>query len=207
MLTRAPRTGTALKPRARGEGPGSKLKERAKDLYIETWNGFDPSQVAAMTFVYEGASGRQVRRQQAEVLEECRAWGGARGDAESGRRGFFLTFMIAYLRDFGLSLGFLSESFESSVPWASVTSVCEAVKAEICQLAKAQGVKAEPLVGCRVSQAYDTCACVYIYVRLPPPPLPRQALALTRERSPLPPQRSSASCPRTWPGTTCACSP
>ncbi len=34
---------------------------------------------------------------------------------ENGRRGYFLTYMIAYLRDYGFNYGFMAESFETSV--------------------------------------------------------------------------------------------
>lgn len=32
---------------------------------------------------------------------------------ENGYRGYFLTFMIAYLRDFGVNFSFIAESFET----------------------------------------------------------------------------------------------
>jgi hypothetical protein len=43
---------------------------------------------------------------------------------ENGIRGYFLTYMIAYLRDFGFNYSFLAESFETSVPWDSVLPLC-----------------------------------------------------------------------------------
>lgn len=42
---------------------------------------------------------------------------------ENGERGYFLTFTIAYLRDLSLLYNFISESFETSVPWANVTTL------------------------------------------------------------------------------------
>jgi len=36
---------------------------------------------------------------------------------ENGKRGYQLTFVIAYLRDLGLEYKVISESFETSVPW------------------------------------------------------------------------------------------
>ena len=158
------RMGAALRPRA--AGPPSQLRERAKQLYIETLMGLDPENMAAMTLVFEGFSKAEVREQWRQVWAECKAHGGAMGDAESGRRGFFLTYMIAYLRDFGLSLSFVSESFETTVPWSRVVELCAAVKRCIEDTAKQAGVPAAPLVGCRVSQGYATCACVYFYYGL-----------------------------------------
>ena len=38
--------------------------------------------------------------------------------AENGKRGYLLTFVIAYLRDIGFEFRYLAESFETSVPWS-----------------------------------------------------------------------------------------
>jgi alkyldihydroxyacetonephosphate synthase len=43
---------------------------------------------------------------------------------ENGIRGYFLTFMIAYLRDFGINHSYIGESFETCVPWDRVLLVC-----------------------------------------------------------------------------------
>jgi alkyldihydroxyacetonephosphate synthase len=42
---------------------------------------------------------------------------------ENGQRGYQLTFSIAYLRDFGLDLGFISESFETSLKWEYIPNL------------------------------------------------------------------------------------
>lgn len=45
----------------------------------------------------------------------------------NGLRGYFLTFMIAYLRDFGMEYNLVGESFETSVPWDNLTNLLEEV--------------------------------------------------------------------------------
>ena len=45
----------------------------------------------------------------------------------NGKRGYFLTFMIAYLRDYGMHYGFFAESFETSVSWKNVPILIENV--------------------------------------------------------------------------------
>jgi alkyldihydroxyacetonephosphate synthase len=47
--------------------------------------------------------------------------------AENGKRGYFLTFMIAYLRDFAFRFFYVAESFETSVSWKNVPTLCESV--------------------------------------------------------------------------------
>jgi alkyldihydroxyacetonephosphate synthase len=44
------------------------------------------------------------------------------------RRGYALTFAIAYLRDFFSQFGIAGESFETSAPWDRVEEVCTAVE-------------------------------------------------------------------------------
>jgi len=90
-------------------------------------------------------------------------FGGIKGGEENGLRGYFLTYMIAYLRDFGFEFSFIAESFETSVPWDSVLPVCNNVRARIIDSAKERGITPEPLISCRVTQTYDTGACVYFY--------------------------------------------
>lgn len=43
-----------------------------------------------------------------------------RAGEESGKRGYFLTFSIAYLRDFACDYGVIAESFETSCSWENV---------------------------------------------------------------------------------------
>lgn len=44
---------------------------------------------------------------------------------ESGRSGYILTFVITYIRDFVAKFRFVTESFETSVPWNKVSTLCE----------------------------------------------------------------------------------
>ena len=46
---------------------------------------------------------------------------------ENGKRGYILTFVITYIRDFTATFRFLTESFETSCPWNKVSSLCKGV--------------------------------------------------------------------------------
>ena len=81
---------------------------------------------------------------------------------ENGKRGYFLTFVIAYLRDMGLEHYVLGESFETSVPWNKVGNLCRNVKDCIHRACAERGVL-KPIVMSRVSQVYDCGACCYFY--------------------------------------------
>jgi alkyldihydroxyacetonephosphate synthase len=122
--------------------------------------GFDVTTLAACTVVMEGT--RQEVRQQERVLRRMAkrfraVWGGA----ENGRRGYSLTFAIAYLRDFFSQYGLVAESFETSVPWDRIEEVCAAAEGALATEGVAQGVAGHPYLSYRVTQTYHTGVCVY----------------------------------------------
>ena len=84
--------------------------------------------------------------------------------AENGIRGYFLTFMIAYLRDFAAQYNFVAESFETSCPWSKVSTLCQNVKERLISSCKAKGIKEDQVFASfRVTQLYETGAAVYVY--------------------------------------------
>jgi len=143
----------------------SKVEEiidSAKKWYVTRYKGFDVNKMVAATLAFEG-SVAEVELQQKRVYSIAAQYGGLQGGEENGRRGYFLTYMIAYLRDFGFNYYFIAESFETSVPWANVLDICNKVKERIVNSCKEKGVTQKPFVSCRVTQTYDTGACVYFY--------------------------------------------
>lgn len=148
-----------LKPRAAGAGA---LKRKLEKLLVTRLRGFDPARMVACTLVYEG-SRAEVRAQQMAVARIARRHGGMRAGADNGRRGYQLTFGIAYLRDFVMRHWVLGESFETSVPWSRVLELCENVKRRLLTECAARGVPGTPFVTARVTQVYQTGVCVYFY--------------------------------------------
>ncbi len=148
-----------LKPRARG---WRALKRRLEKRYVTRVRGFDPQRMVACTVVYEGRRD-EVRAQHGAVERIARRHGGMRAGAENGRRGYQLTFGIAYLRDFVMKHYILGESFETSVPWSQVESLCTNVKRRLLDEYTRRKLPGRPFVTCRVTQVYQTGACVYFY--------------------------------------------
>jgi alkyldihydroxyacetonephosphate synthase len=148
-----------LKPRASGVRA---LKRKLEKLLVTRLRGFDPERMVACTLVYEG-SRQEVRRQQAAVMRLARRHGGMRAGAENGKRGYQLTFGIAYLRDFVMRHYILGESFETSVPWSGVLALCDNVKRRLAAECAARGIPGRPFVTARVTQVYQTGVCVYFY--------------------------------------------
>ncbi len=83
--------------------------------------------------------------------------------ADNGLRGYFLTYVIAYIRDFAMNYAFVAESFETSVPWSNVLALVKNVRERIESECKAHGVVHKPFSSFRLTQVYETGATIYVY--------------------------------------------
>lgn len=152
--------GQALKPEVHDWK--EQMMDKAKKWYVTKHKKFDPEHMTAATLLLEG-SPEEIKQQEKTIYTIAAKYGGLKAGETNGIRGYFLTYMIAYLRDFGFDYQFMAESFETSVPWDHVYAVCQNVKNRIREDAKEQGIKFPPFVSCRVTQTYDNGACIYFY--------------------------------------------
>jgi alkyldihydroxyacetonephosphate synthase len=152
--------GQVLKPASRGL---RKLKSGAERWLVTGPLGYDPGRMVAVTLVFEGTR-REVEDQERRVYELAKRHRGFKGGAENGKRGYMLTFGIAYIRDFVLRHDILGESFETSVPWSQALDLVERVKRRIHAAHAARGLPGRPFVSCRVTQLYETGCCIYFYM-------------------------------------------
>ncbi|KAL3664223.1 hypothetical protein V7S43_010552 [Phytophthora oleae] len=134
----------------------------AKKTYVTKIRGFDVNEMCAATVLLEGNS-QQVAEQQKLIQTIGKRHAGMAGGEENGKRGYFFTYIIAYLRDFAMDYYFMSESFETAVPWTNARQLITDIKLAINSVAATRGVKVPPLIACRISQVYDTGVCVYVY--------------------------------------------
>ena len=148
-----------LKPRARG---AKKLKSAIEKFFVTKVKGFDVQRVSACTLVYEGKRA-DVKAQQKQTNAIARKYGGLAGGSENGKRGYALTFAIAYLRDWILNHYLIAESFETSVPWSRVFDVCEGVKRRLREEHAKRGLPGNPYITCRITQLYESGVAVYFY--------------------------------------------
>jgi alkyldihydroxyacetonephosphate synthase len=65
------------------------------------------------------------------TLATAKKFNGMAAGAENGMRGYLLTFLIAYMRDFGCEHKISAESFETSVQWSNVSTLCKRVTKRI----------------------------------------------------------------------------
>ena len=152
--------GQVLKPASRG---AKKLKSKAQKWLVTGPMGFDPNKMVAVTVVFEGSKS-EVERQEKVVYAKAKHHRGMKGGAENGKRGYVLTFGIAYIRDFVLQHNILAESFETSVPWSQAQSLVDRVKRRIYEAHDERKLPGRPFVSCRVTQIYETGCCVYFYM-------------------------------------------
>jgi alkyldihydroxyacetonephosphate synthase len=151
--------GLALKHAPRG---WKVLKSKIEKFIVTKIKKFDPKKMVACTLVFEGTAA-EVARQETQLYGLAKRWRGIAAGAENGKRGYQLTFSIAYIRDFVMNYYLLAESFETSVPWTKARSLCENVKRRLYTEHAKRGLPGRPFVTCRVTQVYQTGVCVYFY--------------------------------------------
>ena len=152
--------GQVLKPASKG---AKKVKSKVEKWLVTGPLGFDPNEMVAVTLVFEGTKD-EVDRQEKLVYELAKKHKGFKGGAENGKRGYLLTFGIAYIRDFVLQHNILGESFETSVPWSQAQDLVDRVKRAIYQAHDERKLPGRPFVSCRVTQIYETGCCIYFYM-------------------------------------------
>jgi alkyldihydroxyacetonephosphate synthase len=151
--------GQALKPHRTGLAAA---KSRLEKLFVLRVKGFAVDRMVACTLLFEGTRA-EVAAQERAVYRLAKRRGGIAGGAENGRRGYALTFAIAYIRDFMMEHYVLAESFETAVAWSQCAPLIQNVKQRLWQEHAKRGLPGKPFVSARVTQLYDTGVCVYFY--------------------------------------------
>src|SRR5688500_9135162 len=100
--------------------------------------------MSACTFAFEGTQ-QEVSYQDNNVYAIAKKHGGLPAGEENGIRGYFLTFMIAYIRDLAAEHKFIAESFETSVPWSNVSTMCQNINKRLIESCKRVGIKENEL--------------------------------------------------------------
>jgi len=151
------RFGQALKA---APSASKKLIDKFQKFFLLKVKGFDPLQMCACTIVMEG-SRAEVRHQARTVFSLARRHGGMSGGAANGKRGYMLTFGIAYIREFFNQFHVLGETFETSVPWDRIHTITAAVWEELQNQHRKYEIEGKPYLSYRVTQTYHTGVCIY----------------------------------------------
>jgi len=151
------RFGQALKPASEGF---KKVMSKLQHFVLFSVKGFDLHKMVACTVVMEGTP-QEVAQQRKTIFSLAKEYGGMSGGASNGKRGYMLTFGIAYIRDFFNQFHILGETFETSVPWTNILQVTQAVEKTLFAECEKHGVHGKPYLSYRVTQTYHTGVCIY----------------------------------------------
>ncbi len=152
--------GLALKPKS--SGGLAELKSKAEKFFVTKIKGYQPYKMVACTLVFEG-SREEVDRQERDLYRIAARHGGMKAGGDNGRRGYQLTYSIAYIRDFLMNYYIIAESFETSVPWSKALALCDNVKRRLTDEYQRRGLPGKAFVTARVTQIYRTGVCIYFY--------------------------------------------
>jgi alkyldihydroxyacetonephosphate synthase len=149
----------AIKPKANRWGA---LKSALEKKFVTRIKGFSTDKMVACTLVFEGKRA-EVKAQEKHVNSLAKRHGGMSGGASNGRRGYMLTYGIAYIRDWILNHWLIAESFETSVAWTDTLALIDRVRKRVADEHAARKLPGRPFVTARVTQIYATGVCVYFY--------------------------------------------
>ena len=119
------------------------LAERIRSEFVLKVKGFDADEMTACTLVFEGSK-REVAAQQRDVYRIAAKHGGMNGGASNGKRGYQLTYGIAYLRDWILNHWLLAESFETSAAWTDALNFVYLLTLALAAAGAALAIKRRP---------------------------------------------------------------
>lgn len=153
------RFGHALKPTE--TSATAKAKSKVQRLFLQKVKRIDLNELAAATLVMEGTRS-EVAAQERLIGELAGRHQGFFGGAANGKRGYDLTFAIAYIRDFLAKVGVVAETVETTAPWDKVHAICAAVRQEAEKIHVDFGIPGKPFISFRITQLYVTGACVYV---------------------------------------------
>jgi alkyldihydroxyacetonephosphate synthase len=151
--------GLALKPASTGL---KVWKSQFEKFFVTKIKGFEPLKMVALTLVFEGTK-NEVDQQQADVYRIAKKHGGMKAGGDNGRRGYQLTYSIAYIRDFLMNYYIIAESFETSCSWSDALAICENVKRVLTEEYTRRGLPGKPFITSRITQVYRTGVAIYFY--------------------------------------------
>lgn len=151
------RFGLALRPRPAGL---KALLSHLQKFYLFSVKQLDAHEMVVATIVMEGTE-EEVEYQEENIYRIAKKYNGIRGGANNGKRGYMLTYAIAYIRDFLAAYHITGETYETTVPWSKIHEVCTAVARRGEELHRAYNLPGKPYISPRVTQLYHTGVCIY----------------------------------------------
>jgi len=154
------RIGAALK--VQNDSLWAKLTDAVKKFYVTKLKGFEENELCVATLLFEGSK-EEVELQQKTVYATAKKHNGLKAGEADGKRGYLMTFVVAYIRDIVMDYYFVAESFETSIPYSKALTMVAAVKKRVKDLGQKWGLEYEPYISARITQLYDTGCAIYFY--------------------------------------------
>ncbi|MEM7333773.1 MAG: FAD-binding oxidoreductase [Chloroflexota bacterium] len=151
------RFGSALKPTPTSQ---EKMMSNIQKFFLLNVKGFDPDKLCAATVVMEGSS-EEVEFQNKVINRIGKKHQGIAGGEGNGKRGYKLTYAIAYIRDFLANFHIIGETYETTVAWDKIEAVIDAVAERAVELHADYNLPGKAYVSPRISQVYHTGVCIY----------------------------------------------
>lgn len=146
----------ALKPAA---SIWKKLQRHAERWVLQLM-GYHPARLCAATVLMEGNQA-DVKRQCKEIVRIAKRHGGLWGGEANGKRGYALTYAIAYIRDFLSQYGIIGETLETTVPWNAIPAVISALEQCALDMHARYKLPGTPYISARITQLYHSGVCIY----------------------------------------------
>lgn len=152
------RFGHALKPAESGGVAG--MRSKLQKAFLTRLKRIDLDQMAVATLVMEGERS-EVEAQEKFIGRLAARYQGFYAGGSNGKRGYHLTFAIAYIRDFMTKVHVMGETLETTAPWDKVQDICRAVEEEALRIHADLHLAGRPFVSYRITQLYTSGVCVY----------------------------------------------
>lgn len=146
-----------LKPVPRGL---KAVEQKIQRFALTRIYGYDLNEVSAATVVMEGSK-NEIRSQSRLLHRVARRHRGIAGGSSNGKRGYMLTYAIAYVRDFLAPYYISGETYETSCSWDNLHTVVDAVKKRAFELQEEHGLFGSPFISARITQLYHAGVCIY----------------------------------------------
>lgn len=151
------RFGSALKPTPTFK---DETINKIQKYFLLNIKGFDPNELCVATVVMEGSK-EDVAFQDKLVNRVAKKHRGVAGGEGNGKRGYKLTYAIAYIRDFLADFHIIGETYETTVPWNKIDEVIRVVSETAVSKHAEYNLPGRPYVSPRISQVYHTGVCIY----------------------------------------------
>ena len=157
------RFGIALRPE--NKGLKNKLISKIQKFVLLKLKGMDPEKMCLTTIVMEGSKA-EVLHLQKYLVPLAKKYQGVQGGEHNGKRGYLLTNVIAYIRDFLGDYHCIGETLETTVPWDKIEAVSQAAHKALIKEHKKHNLPGKPYFSYRITQLYHSSVCIYIMLGL-----------------------------------------